>query len=175
MIYRSKFSKNGLQLKLSSTSTMEIRTVWWLVGRTAKKISTQKETWQAVVTFLICGMFVVTVFTLYRVLGFLEWKWKFMRDSCELSFLSPAPCCHVSPRMPLAQVLFTIPPKWRARLQATTETIIDPNHSTFYMISMECQFPVIEAQISAPSVTLFWSAMIVNGSVKPFSFYSEAK
>ena len=156
MIYRSKFSKNGLQLKLSSTSTMEIRTVRWLVGRTAKKISTQKETWQAVVTFLICGMFVVTVFTLYRVLGFLEWKWKFMRDSRELSFLSPTPRCRVSRRVPLAHVLFMIAPKWRACL-----LIIDPNHNTFYMISMECQFPVIEAQISAPSVTLFWSAMIV--------------
>ena len=154
---------------------MEIRTVWWLVGRTAKKISTQKETWQAVVTFLICGMFVVTVFTLYRVLGFLEWKWKFMRDSRKLSFLFPALCCHVSPRMPLAQVLFTIPPKWRACLQATKETIIDPHHSTFYMISMECQFSVIEAQISAPSVTLFRSAMIVKWKCKTFLILLRSK
>ena len=94
--------------------------------------------------------------SLCRVLGFPERKWKFMRDRCKLSFLSPTPRCRVSRRVPLAHVLFMIAPKWRACL-----LIIDPKHSTFYMISMECQFPVIEAQISAPSVTLFWSAMIV--------------
>ena len=73
----------------------------------------------------------------------------------------PHPHCRVSHRVPLTHVLFMIAPKWRACLQATKETIIDPNHSTFYMISMECQFSVIEEQISGPSVTLFWSAMIV--------------
>ena len=117
----------------------------------------------------------MTVFTLYRVLGFLEWKRKFMRDSRKLSFLSPTPCCRVSPHMPLAQVLFTIPPKCRACLQATKETIIDLQHSTIYMISMECQFSVIEAQISAPSVTLFRSAMIVKWKCKTFLILFRSK
>ena len=42
-----------------------------------------------VVTFLICGMFAVTVFMLWGVPGFPGWKWKFMRDHCKLSFPLP--------------------------------------------------------------------------------------
>ena len=74
-----------------------------------------KLTWQAVVTFLICGTFAVTVFTLCGVSGFPGWKWKFMNDRCKLSFLSPASAF----ASPLARLLFTISPKWRACSQAT--------------------------------------------------------
>ena len=65
---------------------------------------------QAVVTFLICGTIVVTVFTLCSVLRFLGWKGKFMRDHCKLSFLSPIAHFCVSSCMPLMHLLFTISP-----------------------------------------------------------------
>ena len=65
---------------------------------------------QAVVTFLICGTIVVTVFTLCSVLRFLGWKGKFMRDHCKLSFLSPTAHFCVSSCMPLMHLLFTISP-----------------------------------------------------------------
>ena len=119
----------------------------------------------------ICG----DNFALCRVPGFPEWKWKFMRDCRKLSFLSPVPCCRVSSRVQLTHVLFTIPPEWGACLQATKEIIIDPNHSTFYIISMECQFSVIEAQISGPSVALFWSAVIVKWMCKTFLILFRSK
>ena len=65
---------------------------------------------QAVVTFLICGTIVVTVFTLCSVLRFLGWKGKFMRDHCKLSFLSPTAHFCVSSCMPVVHLLFTISP-----------------------------------------------------------------
>ena len=64
--------------------------------------------WTAIVTLLICGALVVTVFTLCSVSVFPGWKWKFTRDRCKLSFLSHAPpplppppphCCLVFPRV----------------------------------------------------------------------------
>ena len=63
---------------------------------------------QAVVTFLICGTIVVTVFTLCRVPGLRGWKGKFMRDHCKLSFLSPTAHFCVSFCVLLARLLFTI-------------------------------------------------------------------
>ena len=68
-----------------------------------------KATWQAVVTFLICGTFAVTVFTLCSVSGFPGWKWKFMGDHCKLSF---------SPLSPSFASAFHNIPKWRACSQA---------------------------------------------------------
>ena len=53
--------------------------------------------WTAIVTLLICSAPVVAVFTLCCVSGFPGWK--FMRDRCKLSFLSPAPRCLVFPRV----------------------------------------------------------------------------
>ena len=55
--------------------------------------------WRAIVTLLICGALLVTVFTLCSVSGFPGWKWKFMRDRCKLCFLSPTPRCLVFPRV----------------------------------------------------------------------------
>ena len=57
-----------------------------LFGR-VKRVLRERLSRQAVVTFLICGTFTLTVFTLCRVPGFPGWKWKFMRDRCKLSFL----------------------------------------------------------------------------------------
>ena len=44
---------------------------------------------KAVVTFLICDTFAVTVFTLCGVPDFPGWKLKFMRDRCKSSFPRP--------------------------------------------------------------------------------------
>ena len=44
-----------------------------LFGR-VKRVSRERLSRQAVVTFLICGTFTVTVFTLCRVPGFRGWK-----------------------------------------------------------------------------------------------------
>ena len=54
------------------------------------------------------NIIVVTVFMLCSVLGFLEWKGKFMRDHCKLSFLSPTAHFCISSCMPLMHLLFTI-------------------------------------------------------------------
>ena len=67
-----------------------------------------KLTWQEVVTFLICGTFAVTVFTLCGVPGFPGWKWKFMRDRCKLSF--PRPLARAFSRGSLRL------PKWQSLL-----------------------------------------------------------
>ena len=57
--------------------------------------------WRAIVTLLIYGAFVVTVFTLCSVSGFPGWKWKFVRDHCKLSLSSRA-------------LVYVLSPKWSA-------------------------------------------------------------
>ena len=77
---------------------------------------------RAVVTFLIYGTVVVTVFTLWSVLGFLGWKGKFYERSLQaLLSLPHRPLSRLLLHASRASTFHNIP-KWRACSQATVLT-----------------------------------------------------
>ena len=85
-----------------------------------------------------------------RFRGFPGWKWKLVRDCCKLSFLSPTPCCRVSPHVTLVRVIFTISAKWRACLQAS---LVQANtHGSYWR---DCQHSCLREVVAHGGSTVF--------------------
>ena len=108
-----------------------------------------------VVTFLICGTFAATVFTLCGVLGFPGWKWKFVNDHCKLSFLSPVPS--FTPRSCAFHAsTFHDIPQWRACSLAI-------NLTNFFLWRKKLLWTILEEQFAVPRNTT--ASKIGNGII----------
>lgn len=102
----------------------------------------------AVVTFLLCGTFVVTVFTFCQVPGVSRVEMKTCERLLQALLSLPHPLLSVFPHVTLVRVLFTISAKWRACLQAS---LVQANTHGW-----DCQHSCLQEVVAHGGSTVFY-------------------